>query len=62
MFLNRLTNKKDVLYILCTHTHTQWNTATKWQMDLENIMLSEISQTENDKYLYVKFMKVKKKL
>ena len=50
---------KDVVH---THTHTNWNTtqpykskmflfAVTW-MDLENIMLTEVSQTEKRQILY----------
>ena len=49
-----------------THTHTQWNTsqsiknkimpfAATW-MQLEIIVLSEVSQKENDKYHMISFI------
>ena len=57
MSINRQMEKDDNTH---THTHTQWDIiqhkkneflpfATKW-MDLEGIMLSEISQTDKKKY------------
>ena len=60
-------DKEDVVYTHThthTHTHTQTHTyigikkneilpfAATW-MDLEGIMLSEISQTEKDKYCMI---------
>ena len=59
--INEWMNKEDVTFYTHTHTHTlEYYTAirkneilpsaTTW-MDLEGIMLSEISQTEKDKYL-----------
>ena len=55
MFIDRLTDKEDVVHI-CTMKY--YSTikkseilpfATTW-MDLEDIRLSEVSQTEKDKY------------
>ena len=56
-------DKEDVIHTHThTHTRTKWNTAIKkndilpftttW-MDIEGIMLSEISQTEKDKYCMI---------
>ena len=65
-------DKEDVIHTHThTHTRTKWNTAIKkndilpftttW-MDIEGIMLSEISQTEKDKYLcFHSYVKSKKK-
>ena len=46
-----------------THTHTQWNITQKFKkieilpfatwMNLERIIISEVSQTEKDKYLMI---------
>ena len=66
---NRGMDKEDVTYIFYTHTHTHTHTHTTesysaikkneilpfvitW-MDLESIMLSEISHTEKDKYCMI---------
>ena len=66
MSVNRGMDKEDVGCVcVCTHTHTHTHTMEYYQvikkrneilpfaatwMDLEGIMLSEISQTETDKY------------
>ena len=60
MHIKRRMNKEGILY---THTHAQWNTtqpkkneilplAATW-MGLENIMISEITQAEKDKYYMI---------
>ena len=49
MFTDRQMHEKDVIYI---HTHIQQNSAIKKneRLYLEMIILSEVSQTEKDKY------------
>ena len=69
VFVNRQMNKEDVVYIntmeyyAATRRKEILPFAARW-MDLEGIMLSEISQTEKDKYwmlslLYVESKKAK---
>ena len=52
-------DKSMYKYVVCVHTHTHWNIShqKEWDLaicnnmdDLENIMLSEISQSDKDKY------------
>ena len=51
--INRWTNKEDVVYIQWNITQplNEWNLLfVRTLMDLEGIILSEISQTEKEKY------------
>ena len=54
--INRWMDKEDVVYlhngILLSHKK-EWNVAICSNIDLEGITLSEISQTEKDKYCMI---------
>ena len=56
--INTWMDKEDVVYIQRNISHKKNETlpfATTW-IDLESIMLSEMSQTEKDKYHMISFL------
>ena len=60
MFINRHMNKEDVVHIyngiLLSHKKEQNSVFAATWIDLEIVLLSEVSQTQRDKYHDVTYM------